>query len=102
MEKIRISRRAFLAVLASSPTIGTFAVAQVREKITFGTSWGAQAEQGGYYQAIADGTYASHNLDVSIIPGGPQSNNRMMFTAGHIDFYMGTNLLQAFAAVEQN
>lgn len=102
MSQLRTSRRAFLAGLALTSTAGTFAIARGREKITFGTSWIAQAEQGGYYQAIADGTYADHGLDVSIIPGGPQSNNHMMFTAGHIDFYMGTNLLQAFAAVEQN
>ena len=28
------------------------------DKVTFGTNWKAQAEHGGYYQAVADGTYA--------------------------------------------
>jgi NitT/TauT family transport system substrate-binding protein len=80
----------------------TFAIGQSREKVTFGTSWVAQAEHGGYYQAFADGTYARHGLDVTIIPGGPQNNNRMLVMVGRLDFYMGANLNQAFSAVEQN
>lgn len=101
MASIRSSRRAFLSGICAASATGTFAIGQGREKVTFGTSWAAQAEQGGYYQAFVDGTYARHGLDVSILPGGPQSNNRMLFTAGRIDFYMGTNLLQAFSAVER-
>ena len=102
MASFRSSRRAFLSGLGATTAVNTFAIGQSRENVTFGTSWAAQAEQGGYYQAFVDGTYARHDLDVSILPGGPQSNNRMLFTAGRIDFYMGTNLLQAFSAVEQN
>ena len=98
------SRRTFLgglgAAIAGIPS--TFAIGQSREKVTFGTSWVAQAEHGGYYQAFADGTYAKHGLDVTIIPGGPQTNNRMLLMVGRIDFHMGTNLNQAFSAVEQN
>ena len=69
--------------------------------MSFGTNWVPQAEHGGYYQAIADGTYKKYNLDVTIVPGGPQANNRMLLTVGKLDFYMGANLLQAFSAVEQ-
>jgi NitT/TauT family transport system substrate-binding protein len=75
--------------------------AQAQEKASFGTNWVAQAEHGGYYQAVADGTYAACGLDVEIVPGGPQANNRALLLAGKIDFYMGGNLLQAFSAVEQ-
>ncbi len=75
--------------------------AQAQETATFGTNWVAQAEHGGYYQAVADGTYAACGLDVEIAPGGPQANNRALLMAGKIDFYMGGNLLQAFSAVEQ-
>ena len=42
------------------------------EKVTFMTNWLAQAEHGGYYQAVADGTYAACGLDVTIQQGGPQ------------------------------
>ncbi len=76
--------------------------ALANEKVVFGTNWLAQAEHGGFYQSVADGTYAACGLDVSIVPGGPQVNNRALMLAGKIDFHMGGDLLQAFSAVEQN
>jgi NitT/TauT family transport system substrate-binding protein len=72
------------------------------DKVTFGTNWLAEAEHGGYYQAVVDGTYAKYGLDVTILPGGPQANNRLLLTSGKIDFYMGGNMLQSFAAVQEN
>jgi NitT/TauT family transport system substrate-binding protein len=92
------------AILAVAAGIGGAggAVAQKRDAVRFGTNWVAQAEHGGYYQAVADGTYARYNLDVTIVPGGPQANNRMMLPVGRIDFYMGGNMLQAFDAVKEN
>ena len=76
--------------------------AQAAEKVVYATNWLAQAEHGGYYQAVADGTYAACGLDVEIMQGGPQVSGRPLLLAGKIDFYMGGNMLQAFAAVEQN
>jgi len=70
-------------------------------EISFGTNWVAEAEHGGYYQAAADGTYEACGLKVTIIPGGPQVNNRALMLAGKIDFSMGGNLLQAFSAVKE-
>ncbi|MDJ0824216.1 MAG: ABC transporter substrate-binding protein [Rhodobacter sp.] len=75
------------------------AIAQ--EKAVFGTNWLAQAEHGGFYQSVADGTYAACGLDVEILPGGPQVNNRALMLAGRIDFHMGGDLLQAFNAVKE-
>jgi NitT/TauT family transport system substrate-binding protein len=75
--------------------------AQTLEKVTFGTNWVAEAEHGGFYQALADGTYRKHGLDVSIIPGGPNVNNRILLPAGKLDFFMSANSLQAFDAAEQ-
>ena len=72
------------------------------ETARFGTNWVAQAEHGGYYQAVADGTYEACGLEVEIVPGGPQVNNRAQMLAGKLDFHMGGNLLQAFNAVEQD
>lgn len=71
------------------------------DKVRFGTNWVAEAEHGGFYQALADGTYAKFGLDVEIVPGGPQINNRLLLSAGKLDFYISANFLQAFAAVEQ-
>ncbi len=72
------------------------------DKVSFGTNWLAEAEHGGYYQALVDGTYAKYGLDVTIVPGGPQANNGLLLAAGKLDFYMGGNLLLAFDAVDQN
>jgi NitT/TauT family transport system substrate-binding protein len=63
--------------------------ASAQDKVTFGTNWLAQAEHGGYYQAVADGTYAKYNLDVTIRQGGPQAPNGQLLIAGQLDFYMG-------------
>ena len=57
--------------------------------ITFGTNWYAQAEHGGFYQAIATGIYAEYGLDVTIKMGGPQVNGTQLLMGGAIDFFMG-------------
>jgi len=72
------------------------------DKVTFATNWRAQAEHGGFYQAVADGTYARYGLDVTILQGGPQTNARLLLAAGRVDFAMGANLIQTFEAVKQN
>ena len=68
--------------------------------MTFGTNWVAQAEHGGFYQSVADGTYEACGLAVSILPGGPQVNNQALMLAGRIDFYMGGHLDAYFAVQE--
>ena len=83
-----------LAIMAASPVLA--------EPVTFGTNWLAQAEHGGYYQAVADGTYAACGLEVTIQQGGPQVAGRPLLLAGKLDFYMGGNMLQAFDAVQQD
>jgi NitT/TauT family transport system substrate-binding protein len=83
------------ALALSSPALAL-------DKVTFGTNWLAEAEHGGYYQAVVDGTYAKYGLDVTILPGGPQANNGLLLATGRIQFYMGGNLLLAFSAAEQN
>ena len=71
------------------------------EKVAFGTNWLAQAEHGGFYQSVADGTYEACGLDVEIVPGGPQVNNRALMMSGKIQFHMGGDMLQAFSAVQE-
>ena len=75
--------------------------ASALDKVTFGTNWLAEAEHGGFYQAVVDGTYAKYGLDVTILPGGPQANHEILLPTGKLDFYMGGNMLQAYSAVEQ-
>jgi NitT/TauT family transport system substrate-binding protein len=78
------------------------AQAQQLDKVRFGTNWVAEAEHGGFYQALADGTYRKYGLDVTIVPGGPNVNNRILLPVGKIDFFMSANSLQSFDAVANN
>lgn len=76
--------------------------AETLDKVTFGTNWVAEAEHGGFFQAVADGTYKSYGLDVTIVPGGPNVNNGILLVAGKLDFYMSANTLKSFDAVTNN
>jgi NitT/TauT family transport system substrate-binding protein len=76
--------------------------AHAQDKVTFATNWKAQAAHGGFYQAVADGTYKQFGLDVTIQQGGPQVNNRPLLPAGRIDFLMTGNLLHSFDNVKNN
>ena len=96
--------RALLATALLLSTALSPALAQDKEtaKVSFGTNWLAQAEHGGFYQSVADGTYEECGLEVEIVPGGPQVNNRALMLAGKIDYHMGGDMLQAFNAAAQN
>ena len=72
------------------------------DKVSFGTNWVPEAEHGGFFQAVVDGTYKSYGLDVTIVPGGPNDNNRMLLIAGKLDFFMAANSLMSFDAVANN
>ena len=81
--------------------IGAAGAAAALTPVTFGTNWLAEAEHGGFYQAVADGTYKQCGLDVKIIPGGPQVNNRAQMLAGKEDFIMAGNMLEEFNAAAE-
>jgi NitT/TauT family transport system substrate-binding protein len=91
-----------LAAFGISGALGVSTPALALDKVTFGTNWLADPEAGGYYQAVVDGTYAKYGLDVTILPGGPQSNGGILLVAGKIEFFMGGDMLGDFLAVEQN
>jgi NitT/TauT family transport system substrate-binding protein len=93
-------RRLALAVILFAGCGPT--VAQQRlDRVSFGTNWVAQAEHGGHYQALVDGTYRRYGLDVTIVPGGPSVNNRILLPVGKLDFFMAANTLQSFDAAAQ-
>jgi NitT/TauT family transport system substrate-binding protein len=100
------TRRSFLtaSALAAAGSLGPWGVAPGRattvDKLTFGTNWKAQAEHGGYYQAVAAGIYKKHNLDVTIRMGGPQINHPQLLASGVIDFNMGSNSFSALNYVK--
>jgi NitT/TauT family transport system substrate-binding protein len=91
---------ALLLVMVAGASPGR---AQTRlDKVSFGTNWVAEAEHGGFFQAAADGTYEKYGLDVTIVPGGPNENNRMLLIVGRLDFFMAANTLMSFDAVANN
>ena len=64
------------------------------QPFTYMTNWYAQAEHGGFYQAVAQGIYKQHGLDVKIRMGGPQVNIVQMMAAGQSDCVMGSSDIQ--------
>src|SRR5208337_820764 len=89
-------RVATLAALAA--LIGFAHPAFALDKVKFGTNWLADPEAGGFYQAVADGTYEKYGLDVTIIPGGPQQNGALMLLFGNFLSVEGKLPLIAVAA----
>jgi len=81
------------ALLASGATFA-------QEKFVYLTNWYAQAEHGGFYQALASGLYKKEGLDVTIKMGGPQVNGMQLLAAGQVDCFMGYDV-QTMKAREQ-
>ena len=81
--------------------VSTSAV-EAQDKLTLGTNWKAQAEHGGFYQAVAAGIYKKHGLDVTIRMGGPQVNHPQLLAAGAIDFNMGSSSFSALNYVKND
>lgn len=87
-------------MLAAAALVAGAASGYAQDKVVFATNWKAQAGHGGFYQALADGTYKRMGLDVEIVQGGPQVNNRPLLATGKIDFLMAGNLLLSFDNVK--
>ena len=101
----RLNRRStFSAVYGAAAMIaglfGPGGPAAAAEAVTFGTNWKAEAEHGGFYQAVATGLYQQHGLDVTIRQGGPQVNHAQLMASGRIDFNMGGNLFGQFNSTQ--
>jgi len=99
-----LTRRNFIAAAgAATAAMGTRSVwGRSLDKVKFGTNWKAQAEHGGFYQALATGIYRKHGLDVTIRMGGPQVNHSQLLAAGAIDFSLGQSNLSALNYVKND
>jgi len=95
---------ALLALLFASPAGALFSTAAdaAATHITFVTDWKAQAEHGGFYEALAEGLYAKRGLDVTIRAGGPQVNVPQLLAGGAADFGIGSNGFISLNLVKQN
>jgi NitT/TauT family transport system substrate-binding protein len=100
---MNLSKRTFLAAF-----LAVLGAALVRppngsaETVNFGTDWKAEAEHGGFYQAIATGIYNGYGLDVKLRPGGPQVNHAQLLAAGVLDFNIASNSFVPLNFVQEN
>lgn len=97
---INMRRRVLLSLLLLATAFAS-SESGAADKITFGTDWRAQAEHGGFYQALALGLYKDADLDVTIRQGGPQVNHSQLLAAGRIDFGMAPNSFIPLNFVDQ-
>ena len=102
MNPVYLLRALTAGLVAALVAISPAGAQTALDKVSFGTNWVAEAEHGGFFQALADGTYKKYGLDVTIVPGGPNDNNRMLLIAGKLDFFMAANTLMSFDAVANN
>ena len=92
--------RSFVNALAALILTTHAATGGAQERIVFATDWLAEAEHGGFYQAVAEGTYRKYGLDVTVRMGGPQVNGLQLLAAGQLDVAMADGL-QVLSAIEQ-
>jgi len=91
-------RGALVALIAAAALAGTAR----GESVSFGTDWKAEAEHGGYYQAIATGIYRKYGLEVNLRQGGPQVNHAQLLAAGVLDFNLASNSFAPLNFAQQN
>ena len=99
----RLSRRAALGLGLAAPLLvplTRLAHARTLERLSFNTDWRAQAEHGGYYQAVAAGIYRKYGIDCDLRPGGPSLNISQLLLAGRVDMIM-SNSFEAFTYVRE-
>ena len=82
LENLRKSFMIFLIIFVPNCLLAS-------DKVMISTNWLAQAEHGGFYQALAEGIYEKYNLDVTIRQGGPGINTKALLVAGKVDFNIG-------------
>ncbi len=99
----RLDRRAALGIVAAGPLLLPLARrprAQMLDRLSFHTDWRAQAEHGGYYQAIAAGIYRRYGIECDLRQGGPSLNIAQLLLAGRVDMTM-SNSFEAFTFVRE-
>ena len=83
-----------LAACSPGPKSASSVAPQAASGLTplkFATDWHAQAEQGGFYEAVATGEYRKRGLDVTIVQGGPSVNVPQLLASHAVDLGMGSN-----------
>jgi len=92
MKALRPIAIALAATLAACSPAGKDAASKPGQTpIRFATDWRAEAEHGGFYEALAEGEYARRGLAVTIVQGGPGVNVPQLLAAGSVDLGVGSN-----------
>ncbi len=91
IRRINALRTAGLALSAIIGLAGASRAAHAEDKVSIIMSWTAEAEHGGFYQAVAAGIYKKYGLDVTLRQGGPQLNTAQLLMGGAVDFRIGSN-----------
>ena len=105
--KYRLDRRAALGLAGAAgasvlvPLHGAKVNAQTLDRVSFQTNWRAQAEHGGYYQAVAAGIYRRHGIECDLRMGGPQQNPSQLLLAGAVDMIM-SNSFEGIRYAQEN
>src|SRR5438128_7438075 len=94
--------RVLIGVLICAAVSSVLDRGATAQTISFGTDWKAEAEHGGYYQAIATGIYQRHGLAVTLRQGGPQVNHAQLLAAGRLDFNLAPNSFVPLNFVNEN
>jgi NitT/TauT family transport system substrate-binding protein len=98
--RFRLDRRAVIAGAGALAAVAAVSACQRSEapvdeegrvRLRFATDWRAQAEHGGFYQALASGAYARRGLNVQILQGGPGVNVPQLLASGAVELGMGSN-----------
>jgi NitT/TauT family transport system substrate-binding protein len=74
--------------------------AMAGQRVVFLTDWKPEAEQGGFYEALAQDLYAKRGLDVEIRSGGVGANPQQLMAAGAVDMAIGSNSFFALNLVK--
>jgi NitT/TauT family transport system substrate-binding protein len=94
--------RVLIAAMLGAVAGLMFTRSAAAENVSFGTDWKAEAEHGGYYQAIAAGLYRQHGIEVTLRQGGPQVNHAQLLAAGRLDFNLTPNSFGPLNFTAQN
>src|SRR5215471_1582684 len=95
-------RRTFFALFVACCAALALSQTAAAETLNFGTDWKAEAEHGGFYQAIAAGIYKKYGLEVNLRQGGPQVNHAQLLAAGVLDFNIASNSFGPLNFAQQN
>jgi NitT/TauT family transport system substrate-binding protein len=97
-----VSRRKLIGTAFAAAAVPRLGRAADLDTVNFGTDWKAEAEHGGYYQALATGIYERHGLKVNLRPGGPSVNHAQLLAAGVLDFNVASNSFLPLNYVNEN